>query len=308
MIPATEKEKLKKQINNNTHEVYMISLDEMDYIINKSAKSSLQKDKWATIRSKIDTSANYYSYGQDTFLLGKLMGDLGYAGSRAYIKFYGGKPHIILKGYPGLRKILNASRYGLNNAKVVKMGLGKYGGINAAKSGGILTIVLLTTYRVIDFFLRDEATLNQLIGSLATDVVKVGIATGASIAAAAGVSAVGTTLTASSVAAFAAAGGAMVAIGPLVVAILVGVAVSMLLTKLDEDYHITDKIIAALDEISEKGIDGIIAEKKAALIKTGQQLASDAAESVIDYAVERVQQIIIHTLRNIFRDMKVPHL
>ena len=59
------------------------------------------------------------------------------------------------------------------------MGLGKTGAIAAAKQGGILTVVLLSAYRVVDYFLTDQATLSRLVGTLATDIVKVGIATGA---------------------------------------------------------------------------------------------------------------------------------
>lgn len=73
------------------------------------------------------------------------------------------------------------------------MGLGKAGAIHAAKSGGILSVVLLSAYRAVDYFLMDQATLSQLIGSLATDVVKVGIAAGASIAAASATVALGFT-------------------------------------------------------------------------------------------------------------------
>ena len=37
----------------------------------------------------------------------------------------------------GLRKLLTGTKYGINNPKVVTMGLGKAGAIKAAKSGGI---------------------------------------------------------------------------------------------------------------------------------------------------------------------------
>lgn len=111
--------------------------------------------------------------------MAKLVGDLGGFGAKAYIKTYGGKAHIILKGQPGLRSILTGTKYGIKNPKVVSMGLGKTGAIAAAKQGGILTVVLLSAYRVVDYFLTDQATLSRLVGTLATDIVKVGIATGA---------------------------------------------------------------------------------------------------------------------------------
>lgn len=292
MLTEAEKEMIKNEMNANQHEVYILSLDEMDYIIQQNVKSQEKIADWNKLKGKAEFTANYYSSGSDIFLLNKLLADMGYSSARAYVKYYGGKAHIILKGYPGLRKILTGTKYGVQNIKVVKMGLGKYGGINAAKGGGVLTIFLLTAYRVADYFLSDDATLTQLVGSLSTDIVKVGITTGASVAAAAGASALGTALSAS--AATAALGGVVVAIGPLVAVVVVGIGVSYALTKLDDHFHITDRVIAALDEIAEKGIDGIIAEKKQSLIQKGTQLANDAADSVIDYAVEKVQKIIIN--------------
>ena len=63
-------------------------------------------------------------------------------------------------------------------------------------------------------------------------MVKVGIATGASIAAAAVMGAAFT-----------------IAIGPIAAVVLVGVVTSTVLTVLDEHYGITDKVIAGLDEL-----------------------------------------------------------
>ena len=116
----------------------------MDHIVQNNVKGKNVKEQWNTYKKKVEFSASYYSSGKDIFLLAKLLADLGYAGTKAYVKYYGGKPHIILKGYPGLRKILNASKYGVQNTKVVKMGLGKHGALKAAKGGGLFTIFLIT--------------------------------------------------------------------------------------------------------------------------------------------------------------------
>lgn len=308
MLTEAEKREMRQMINTNQHEVYILSLEEMDHVFAAGKKNPLIREKWQQYKSKVEFSANYYSSGQDILLLNKLLADMGYAGARAYVKTYGGKPHIILKGHPGLRKILNATKYGVQNAKVVKMGLGKHGGISAAKGGGILTIVLVTVYRVVDYFMRDDATLSQLFGALATDIVKVGIVTGASILAATGAMTAGAAMTASASATTAAIGGFVVAIGPLAAVILIGLGVGYILTKVDEHYGITDKIIAALDEIQEKGISGIVAEKKNAAIQKGAKLADKLAGSAIDYAVDRVQEILVRTLNNYFGNMLTPRI
>jgi len=289
MLTETEKNVIRQGINKNQHEVYILSLDEMDHIIQKNAIRADNKTRWDKLKTKAGFTANYYATGNDIVLLGRLVGDLGYAGTQAYIKYYGGKPHIILKGRPGLRNILTGTKYGVKNAKVVKMGLGKHGAIHAAKSGGVITIILVTAYRVIDYFLTDTATLAQLIGTLATDVVKVGISTGAAIAAASAM----------------AATGFLVAIGPLVVAIFVGVGVSYVLGELDKTYNVTDQVIAALDELSD-GIEGSIQNTKQQISEKASDVVNTMTESVIDYVVENAQIIVINTAKHVLRKLMVP--
>ena len=184
MLTEQDKKALKRTIQANQHEVFILSIEEMDAIVRSSPasrKASVQQ-AWQKIKGKAEAGANYYASADDLRTLTKLVGDLGSFGAQAYVKTYGGKPHIILKGHPGLRKILTGTKYGIKNPKVVTMGLGKAGAIHAAKQGGIISVVLLTTYRVVDYFLTDEATLSRLVGTLATDIVKIGIATGVSIA------------------------------------------------------------------------------------------------------------------------------
>ena len=278
MLTDAEKRELKQTIQSNHHEVYVVSMDEMDAIVRSSAhrnKKSVQT-AWAKIKDKAGLGANYTASVDDMRTMAKLIGDLGSYGARVYIKSYGGKAHIILKGHPGLRNILTGTKYGIQNPKVVTMGLGKAGAINAGRSGGILTVVLMTVYRVVDYVLTDEATLTQLVGTLATDVVKIGIATGASIAAATFVAGV-TTL----------------AIGPILAVIVVGVGVSMLLDNLDTKYGITDRIIMGLDEISNSA-RAYVEQQKQNLTDA----ASDVVDSVIDYAMETAERIAINWAKN----------
>lgn len=278
MLTESEKRELKQTIKANRHEVFVVSMEEMDAIIRSSIhrnKKSVQEG-WAKIKGSIGIGANYTASVDDMRTVVKLVGDLGSYGARAYIKSYAGKPHIILKGHAGLRKILTGTKYGIKNPKVVTMGLGKAGAVKAAKSGGILTIVLMTAYRVVDYVITDEATLSQLVGRLATDIVKVGITTGASIAAASFVAGV-TTL----------------AIGPILAVVIVGVGVSMLLDNLDEKYGISDRIITGLDEISATA-NRFVDQQKQNL----KDSASDAIESVIDHALETAQRIAINWAKN----------
>jgi len=272
-------QQLKNNIQANSNEIYILSIKEMDNVINSHSKKLTQESSrdWENLRGKFEGSASYYANADDIRVMAKLVGDIGSFGTQAYIKNYNGKAHIILKGRSGLRKILTGTKYGLSNPKVVTMGLGKAGAVNAAKSGGIISIVLITAYRVIDFFLTDSSTLNQLVGTLATDIVKIGIATGASIAAASAVVGFGVTL----------------AIGPILAVVVVGLTLNYGLNELDKRYGITDRIIVGLDEME--------ADAKAFTKRVRKDVINSVnslSDSVIDYAAETMKRIVINTIKN----------
>jgi len=288
MLTDKDKKELQQTISSNKHEVYIVSFQEMDAIIKSSPKgnNSNIQSAWQKVKNNVGNGASYYASADDALTMAKLVADLGGIGARAYIKNYGGKPHIILKGHAGLRTVLTGTKYGMANPKVVSMGLGKVGAITAAKQGGMLTVVLLSGYRVIDYFLTDQATLSQLIGTLSTDVVKIGIATAASIGAA-----------------IVTAGITTIAVGPIVAIILVGVGVSMLLEFADNKLGITDRVIAGLDELGSHTEQIILQKKKQILNQTGK-----AVTHIIDQMVESAQAMAINWVKRSLREYLSPSL
>lgn len=277
MLTEKEKKDLQQKIKSNKHEVYVISFEEMDAIIKSSPKRNKPSVQaaWQKIKGKVGVGASYYASADDAVTMAKLVGDLGGVGARAYIKTYGGKPHIILKGHAGLRTILTGTKYGIKNPKVVTMGLGRAGAVSSAKIGGIVSVVLLSAYRVADYFLTDQTTLSQLVGSIATDVVKVGIATGASI-----------------IAATAIAGLTTVAIGPILAVVVVGVGISMLLEYADNSLGITKRVIAGLDELGDSAESYLAEQKNKVLNSAGQ-----AVNKTIDQAVSSARAMAIRWVK-----------
>lgn len=160
----------------------------------------------------------------------KLVGDLGMTGKIAQ-KSINGRQYILFKGYAGTRKIFTGTKYLASNKKVVQMAVGKAGVKNTVKGGGILTIVLCVGFDILQYFLDDQATMATLIGTLAADLVKVGISN--IIATAAGLLA-GVVTT--------------IAVGPILVAIGVGIVASLTLDFVDKRWGLTDRLVAALEE------------------------------------------------------------
>ena len=248
--------------------VYVLSMKEAQklWLIEQQASGELTRqevaDLWSEWSVAPRAAASYFSAASDAVLAARLARDLGSVSGRVYYKSYGGKLHIILKGRPGLRQILTGTKYGVGNAKVVSLGLGPAGVRSTLRKGGVISIVLLTAYNVIDHVLRDEGTLMDLLGQIGSDVVKVGIATGASIATAA---AIGTT---GLIASF--------ALGPLVVAVLVGIGTAMVLDAIDNRFQLTQQLKDYLNKTAE------------AAARKVQETKDQVEQTVIDLTLELV--------------------
>lgn len=315
MYPAAEhgNEKLRSQILANSHEIYVYSFEAMDELVKQHARGRKAiMEQWETIKKGPEAAANYAPLIGDGVVLGKLMKDLGGWNVKAYIKNYGGKPHIVIKGYPGLRKVLTGTIYGIANPKVIKMGLGKHAAQGIARQGGILSVVLMTAYRVADYVLTDEATLTSLIGNLAVDIVKVGITVAGSLALIQLGVAFG------------------IAVGPIAAVVFVGAVAVLGLGPLFDHFGITNKVIAGLDELAFKASVGAqvyqsylewqyIARPKQAMAsieefmeETGEKLDKaqqqaleafhEVQETVFDYMVDSARRVAIKAANHIAND------
>nr|WP_319492643.1 hypothetical protein [uncultured Desulfobacter sp.] len=182
--------------------------------------------------------ADYASVVLDVNTVVKLINDLGING-KVIAKTVNGRQYIIFKGYSGIRSIFTASRYLATNPKVVDMSIGTIGVNRSILSGARLTIFLVVPLNILTHFLHDQKSISLLIGKTATDLVKVGAASAlASLAATA--TATVTTLAA----------------GPIIVAIVVGVATTLALDALDKKYGVTDALVREID----KAYDNTIGE------------------------------------------------
>lgn len=270
-----ERNDLKAKINTNSHEIYVLSLDDMEKVI-ESSKKPLISSQWKKHRDKIETTASHGHYIKDGVSLTKLFSDLGITAFKAYTRSYGGNPHIIFKGYAGQRKVFNAVKYGASHPQIVKMGIGKVGATSAAKGGGVLSVVVMSSYRITDYVLRDNATLSQLIGGLSMDVAKIATSTAVSIAFAS-----------------AAAGATTFALVPFIVVIGVGYGVSKVLEILDKKYQITEKVIAAIEEM-QNNMQRNLEHQKDKLTET----TGDLVDSVIDATIEYGKSALSNWVRS----------
>lgn len=269
-MDSSEKKQLATRINSNKHQVFVLSFEEFENFI-KHSKAGLKqraKQTWDKYQERTKGIAENTSNGSSVLLLTRVLSDLGVTANKAYIKHYGGKPHIIFKGFAGQRKIFTGVKYSTTNPKIVQMGIGKVGAIDVAKKGGVLSIVIMSGYRITDYVLRDSATLSQLIGGLATDIAKIGVSTGMAIA---GVKIIG------------AVTGTVVVSG-LVAVVAVGIGISIALSWLDNEYKITEKVIRLIEH-GELNLKANIKQKEKELIDVANEATDYLIEQTLEYGL-----------------------
>ncbi|EKN3458717.1 PAAR domain-containing protein [Yersinia enterocolitica] len=220
---------------------------------------------------------NYGVNGKDVVTTSMIIARLGDFGIRATVYVnHKGTELIKLTGYAGVRKVLTAPVFALKNPKVVDLGIGKYGLKNSIISGARLTFYVAAAYRTVDFILNDATSLAEFIGSLATDVVKIGIASAISWGF----------------------GGAAVAYipfisAPLVVIVGFGLLAAWGLNKLDSKFGVTDKIVAYIEAAQQEFVE------KAREIEQGLwDLGAMYADRMLDKGKEVIESEIKRYLRD----------
>lgn len=222
-------QQLHNTINANPEELHIMPLDEFREIAHKLRDT-------ASDNFDAGAAVTLVSPAQDVLLARSLINEVGLTG-RAVTKNVNGTTYVILKGYPGLRQTLNGTRYLASHPKIVDLAIGQRGVNRSLVKGTRLTIYLTVPVNVLQYLVNEEVTLSRLIGSTATDLTKIGLATlvGAGAAYAAG--AVTT-----------------VAAGPLIAAIAVGLATGFTLDYLDGKFGVTNALVAALETAHDRTI------------------------------------------------------
>ena len=65
MLTARDKENARIMIKQNQREIYILSLEEMDCVIQKGVKGKIVKEDWNQFKGRIEFSASYFATGKD---------------------------------------------------------------------------------------------------------------------------------------------------------------------------------------------------------------------------------------------------
>lgn len=214
------------RMNSERKELHILSLEQFsEFATTLSNHTNMDNAKFA---------AGISLQLADIRVANQLIDELGLTG-KAVIKEIQGRSYVILKGYPGLREKLTGTRYLASNPKVVDLAIGTKRVSNAMMSGARLSIFVAVPMTVLQFLISEQSTLLRLVGTIASDLVKIGLST--VIASAAGMAAGAITT---------------VAAGPIVAAIAFGIATAITLEYLDRTFGVTNALVNAMEKAKQR--------------------------------------------------------
>ncbi|OCQ53373.1 hypothetical protein Ppb6_01421 [Photorhabdus australis subsp. thailandensis] len=277
-------EPLRSMLRQNNQDVMFLTLEEGFEVLQSWGWKETKKAWVSATQSDLgQVMVNYGTNGKDVVTTSMVIAKLGDWGIKATVYVnHKGTELIKLTGYPGIRKILNAPVFALKNPKVVDLGIGKYGLNKSIIEGARLTFYVAAAYRTLDFILNDETSLAEFIGSLATDVVKIGIASAISW----GVGAVTVELI------------PIVSV-PLVLVVGVGILAAWGLNALDNKFGVTDRVVAYLEAAQQE-----VLEKARKIEKGFWDLGAMFADKMLEKGKEAIETEIRAYLRDTLQDIK----
>lgn len=258
--------KVRDLLRNNNQDIMFLTAEEAYEVL---ADWGTYQKGWVDITQSPlgEVVVNYGTNIKDVVTTSKLIVDLGGLGIQAtmYIN-HKGTELIKLTGYPGIRKVLNAPVFAAKNPKVVDLGIGKYGLNNSIVQGARLTFYVAAAFKTVDYIINDETSLTKFIGSLATDIVKIGISS--AIAWGAGVG--------------------------------VGLVVSIGLNYLDKKFGFTDKLVEYIESAQQEFVEKA-RELEADIWDIGAMYADNVlhkGKEIIEYEVRKyIRQNISELVR-----------
>jgi hypothetical protein len=219
----------------------------------------------------------------DAYNITRLLRNIGGFGTKVRISVKNGKQYVIITGYPGLRRELKGTRYGIRSAQLIEFGVGRYALQKDALKGFRISCYAAVGIEVVEWFFNDEAVLSDLFAGIGVELIKAGIAT--AIGYAAGMAAG---------AFFAAA--ALPAVAIAIVVLVVGVG----LNELDNRYNIKNSVKSgmryAVDNVAKlhEKFTRISAKDLQAYT---EELATGIVQKIMDAAVDETKSWILKKIQ-----------
>lgn len=228
-------QKLHAQLNEMKDEnMYaLLTVEEAQYFLKTLCDPNANQSWKDAMFSCTDPMSSFAGNIAESLSVGRIVMELrGFGVTATEYVGRNGNRYIRLSGYPGIRRYLNATRYLIDNQRILDIGIGTRGIENGIIGGARFCIVFAAAYRAVELLLKDEYGLTDFFVNLTMDMAKLAV----SIGVAWGAKTVAT--------GFMVAGSSVVGIAIGVFAI--GLFVSFLLYWIDTEFKISEKIIKHL--------------------------------------------------------------
>ena len=161
---------LKEVLEKNTEHIMLLTMDEAyavaDALYNKSTNYAGNiKDTVSGVKQIVKLT----SYRD----AGKLVFNLKGLGIKALPYVYKGVTYIKITGYASLRRIVNGTRYAVNNPKMLELSIGRAGIHHGIMSGARFCIYFSAAQRTLELIFSSEHDVATFMGNLTMDVAKV---------------------------------------------------------------------------------------------------------------------------------------
>jgi len=222
-----------KQLESKV-QLTVVDFELLHQIIRDKLGEQWDKVTDAEVVNFLKDSITYKGNIETSLKLKKLFSEFGINGRFKTLTSDSGKKFVVFDGNPRKRNIFTGTRYLVSNPKIVNIAITKTSQFKSTLNGSILTLILFVPLNFIKTVMRDHPTIGFFMGSMASDVMKVGI----SAAFAAAITTIAATATG-------------LVVFPLAIGFLVGIAVGSVLNEIDKKYRLTEKMI----EYFENNID-----------------------------------------------------
>lgn len=274
-------DKLRAMLEANRQDCMILTLPECLEII---TSWDFVKHTWTSITTSTPGSIvkTYWTNINDVISASKIVSQLGAMGIKGTVFInHKGTELIKLTDYPGIRKALNAPVFSLKHPKIIEMAIGKYGLAKTVVDGTIVGLIYVSAVDTVDFILNDETSLAEFMGTLATDVVKVGLSSAV-------IWGVGYAVNAF----------LPFVLGPLAVVVFAGVGTAIVLNALDKEYGITDRLVAYIESAQQEFVD------RARGIERGVwDLGAMYVDGMLDKGRKVIEAEVKRYIRNAIRDV-----
>ena len=248
---TTKKQQLTSEIKANQKMIAVFEADAFskEWAEGNPARTAQLSSKPTPFKFRDDTKTAI-GYANDALSIAKfskMAADMGLSGQIS-LKSYGNKPYIIFQSTGNLHHFVsqlkqrfNKSRHIKAQPKVVQMAVGNAEAVKGAVRGGMITFAIFTVVNIMDYIIRDQATFARLLGTITSDFAKIsaGIIASAAFHAITSSTLIGAGITSA----------ITLTLAPAVIAIAIGIGIGILLNGIDDNYKLTERLIATLQKL-----------------------------------------------------------